>query len=223
MRNHLIFLSVLFMFASPAAARVGIGVATGTVGQEIYVTLKLSKYLDLVGAYHNSMHNLEYEYDNSITFDINAKMKETKRMGLRYYPFGNGVVNFEFGYFTDALKISATVIADNNNQFKFNATSYDINDVGTITGDVDFADSTAPYPYLLIGFGQTSKRGIRFEANFGVVKFGTPKIRIENQGCQLSLCQELRNNLDIEENKLNKDIEKVEYWPVVRLGIALAF
>ena len=222
--------SPLTLAATGSAAMAGntaLGLGVGTLGAEVHAVTNLSRYFDLALSYST------YEYDDTVqdddrnTFEVTADI-EVPRLGLQFFPFGGGLL-LEAGLAFGAPDIAVKARADENARFKIGNITYDADDIGTLTGTVDFENDQAPY--FLIGLGRHVGGGWAWNMSLGAVQYGKPSAKLRTD-CTFDLlgnplgaaaCATVKGSLLLEEAKVNDDLEDFELWPVVRLGLSYSF
>ncbi|HET8710800.1 MAG TPA: hypothetical protein VFM32_05460 [Spongiibacteraceae bacterium] len=123
------------------------------------------------------------------------------------------------------IKVDAKL---NHTPIYINGTPYDVNDISSIDGKVEFKKTA---PYLGIGWGNVADReqGFHFIADVGVEFMGTPKVKI-NASCAPIFetnmpadCAQLLSDVRAEEEELNSDASDYKWWPVLSVGFAYRF
>lgn len=226
--KFLFLTSLLCLPTSQALAQRSLGVGYGTVGTEIYGSVAIASWADIIIGHQSLDYDTDYHDDDRNTFEIEAEIDALK-YGLKLHLFGDYGPSLELGMFSDAPTINVNAIADANAQFKVGSAYYNTSDIGTLTGTVAFDGGAAPY--LLLGLGRTTASGIGFDFSLGVISYGAPKAKLVNSQCQLgsteaertALCDALQANIEKEQEKVNKDLEEYEYWPVARIGLSYGF
>lgn len=123
------------------------------------------------------------------------------------------------------LRLSAGVLA-NGNEVKGSAPvgNYTIGDapftnVG-LDGEADFKSAA---PYLGIGWGNAvaADKGWGFNLDLGVIFQGEPRVSLTPTGPNAGLVP--ANELEKERQKLQDDVDKFKYYPVLSIGISYRF
>lgn len=83
--------------------------------------------------------------------------------------------------------------------------------------------STAPY--LGVGYGNVAGTGVNFYADFGLIFQGSPKATLTANCGSLSAgaCTTLRNEAAAEQARLEDELKRFKYYPVVNVGITIGF
>ncbi|EDY81583.1 outer membrane insertion C-terminal signal domain protein [Verrucomicrobiia bacterium DG1235] len=93
--------------------------------------------------------------------------------------------------------------------------------VGSITGDVEWEESIAPY--LGLGFSKRTRgQGWGAYFNAGVMYSGSAAAVLEATGL-IAEEPEFLSHLRVEERELNEELDKFELYPVVRAGLMYRF
>ncbi len=224
------YLLALAFFLAPSAAmaegRNGITVGVGTLGAEISYTRNLNSWFDLVLSYSTLNYDDSFSDNDRNTFDAEATIS-APRIGLQFYPLS--FLNMEIGYVSGAPELDMTAKPNADGEFIIGDDTYTSDDIGYLTGAVDFENDAAPY--LLLGLGRNVGGGLGFNLSIGAIQYGAPKTNLRTEDCNYSLsnlqlslaCLNLRTNVELEERRVNEDLEDFEFWPFIRLGLTYSF
>lgn len=97
--------------------------------------------------------------------------------------------------------------------------TYSPSEIGTLTGDFDTNDVA---PWVAIGFGRATGRGVGLTFDLGVAFQGEPVVSLASDG-PLADTPEFQANLAREEQNIQDDAKLVKLYPVVSLGITIGF
>ena len=220
----------LAVFLTPSFAlaegRNGITVGVGTLGAEISYTRNLNSFFDLVLSYSTLDYDDSFSDSDRNTFDAEASIS-APRIGLQFYPLS--FLNLEIGYVSGAPEISMAATPSASDEFVIGDNTYDADDIGYLTGKVEFENETAPY--LLLGLGRNVGGGLGVNLSLGAIQYGAPKTDLRTEDCNYSLtdlvlsatCLSLRLDVEAEERRVNNDLEDFELWPFIRLGLTYSF
>ena len=78
-------------------------------------------------------------------------------------------------------------------------------------------------PYLGIGYGDISRKGLSFFMDLGVMFQGTPDLDLRVSCGSTARCDELRRDVREEERELREDLDKFKHYPVLNLGLAFGW
>lgn len=92
-------------------------------------------------------------------------------------------------------------------------------ELGTLTGVLDSEDKA---PYVLIGFGRHTAKGIGLFLDLGVAFTGDPVVTLDATGGTFSDQAELRARLDAEAADFEADVGSyLKYWPILNIGLRI--
>lgn len=212
------------------ADNLGVGVGLGTLGAELYGSMKLNRHMDVIVGYST----LDYDDTFSETGRSSVKAEATidaPRIGVQFYPFARAGLFIEGGMVFGGPDISVSLIADENGAYIVDGESYETNDVGSLRGEVGFENDSAPY--ALIGWGRIIGGGLGLNVSVGAISYGAANAELTSD-CTYTLvggifngqnqaCTEVRTALANEEREIDNDLEEFELWPFVRVGLSYSF
>jgi hypothetical protein len=188
--------------AAGLAQAAGIGVRAGTTGLgadfgwEIAPTL--GGRLGVSGGSFNTGVDT-----TDINYDAKAKLANLNAF-LDWSPLG-------------PFRISAGLIA-NDNKVDLTGTPNNATFAGTtITGTVKPEHSVAPY--LGVGYGNVWTKGVNFYFDLGVMFQGSPKVSLNCAPAGSPQCSQVA----AEEQRVQDELNKYKYYPVLNLGITIGF
>ena len=221
---------LIFFSTSATALDLGVGLKVGTVGPGVDLSVALTKRL-------NARVSLSY-IDESLSEDIeisdadnSANLDADLDFGfgatgvlLDWYVF-NGGFHLTAGMMRNTSKIDldatitdATVV--------FDGTTYNVaTDFAnpSMGGEIAWGDSFEPY--IGVGWGRKAggNGGLSFTAEVGVMLL-SPEVKLEaptatNPANQATLDEDVR----AAESSAEDDLEDLEAWPVLSLGVNYAF
>ena len=223
-----LFIAVLFVPAAAQAQNFALGAGLGTLGPEVFATMKLTKNFDALVGFSSLDYDDTFSDADANTFKATATI-EAPRLGVQFFPLSKFGLFLEGGMVFGAPEIGVEYIADANAQFDVGGTIYNATDIGTLTGTTGFEADSAPY--FLAGFGRTVGGGLGISLSAGVISYGAMSVDLKNSQCTLGsnilertqLCGALQTNLLIEESRINSDLEAFELWPFLRVGLSYSF
>jgi hypothetical protein len=144
----------------------------------------------------------------------------------------SGLATLEWNVFAGGFHIDVGVIVHDNyvdatakptgGTFTFNGETYTAAEAGTVSGDVDFDNSVAPYVGIGWGNPVDNDTNLTFFCNLGVVFQGSPDVSLKGTGT-LANDPIFQQNLKVEEKELQDELDKFEYYPVITLGMSYKF
>jgi hypothetical protein len=203
--------SVLFVALAAAAGSTqaaGIGVRAGTTG--IGADLGWGIAPTLGGRIGLSGMSFSTHVDtDDVRYDAKPKLANLSAL-LDWSPLG-------------PFRISAGLIAnDNKVDLTGQSSSGGTFPPGTsLTGTVKPGHSVAPY--LGVGYGNVWTKGVNFYVDLGIMFQGSPKVDL-NANCGPSVtAAQCQSTVDAEERRVQDELNKFKYFPVLNLGITIGF
>lgn len=171
-----------------------------------------------------------YDYSRSVSsqgVDYRGKLKLSSVPVLAdVYPSKNGSFHLSAGLLFNSSSVTATGKPENGGQtYTLNGTTYSAADVGSLNGRVTFSKTS---PYLGIGFGKPSGGSmLQFLFDVGVVFEGKPHLSLDRTGGITITDPTLSSMIDAaiaaQRDKSQSDVNKLQYYPVVSVGLAYHF
>lgn len=163
--------------------------------------------------------------DTDVKFDGELTLKSLGLIG-DYHPFG-GVFRLSAGLFYNKNAFDIAAKTTSSASFTFDNTEYNAQQAGPVIGKVDFAKSA---PYLGLGWGASPDGGgFAFSIDIGALR-STPNSTLQATNCQIpnspdgtDLCAQLKDSIEIERVKLQKELNKIKWYPVISLGVSVKF
>lgn len=207
--------------AAPAATDgFAIGLKAGTAGAGIDLTKSFSNTFKLRAGYST------YEYSTDLT-EEDAEYDADLRLGgfnllADYHPWAGGFRLTAGGY---GVKHRVSGIA----KYTGSASTVTINDREYSSSELENLTLDAKWkgfrPYLGLGYDgfNSSKAGVFFTADVGVIFSGKPSLNIEANCVRPEVCAAAAADITAEENKLRDDISGAKYLPVIQIGLGYRF
>ena len=205
--------------ATCSANAAGLGLRAGSTGVGVDIGFGIAPTLSARIGYSG----LKFDTEVSTT-DVNydTKVKLSNPSGLiDWSPLG-------------PFRITAGIVGANGRAdltgtpsggtFTINGISYQASDIGSLSGSVKAGKSAAPY--LGFGYGNVAGAGVNFYFDVGVIFQGSPKVSLTaNCGPALTpgQCTALQGDVEAERRKLEDDLSKYKYYPVVNIGVTIGF
>lgn len=211
---------VLVLIAAAGSAQAaGIGVRAGTTGVGADFGWGLAPTLGArVGI---SAMNFSANVDSSdVSYDGRVKLANLNAL-LDWSPVGP--FRLSAGFIGNNNKIDVTGQPASGTTFTFNGNTYSASQVGSLAGTVKPGRSVAPY--LGIGYGNVWTKGVNFYFDVGVMFQGSPKadLRLTCDPALSAQCAAAQADVEAEERKLEEELKKFKYFPVINLGITIGF
>lgn len=206
MRKIKYALAALALAAAGSAHAAGIGVRAGTTGVGADVAWSIAPTLSARLGYST----LKWDHDTSTDdVDYEGKLKLSNINALLdFSPLG-------------PFRLTGGFVFNNN---KYDVTG----DPGfgsgsSISGSVKSGRSAAPY--LGIGYGNVSGMGVNFYADLGIMFQGSPRASLRANCGSLSgaACTTLQNEAAAEQARLEDELKRFKYYPVLNIGLTIGF
>jgi len=207
-------------------ATQSVGLSAGTIGAELEYSRIIQPEYNL--AVRVSIGGLSWDGDYDDTdahYDTNVDLFNVGAT-LEYHPMSNGFYLAAGAFYhNDDFSMEAT---PTGGEYEFNGHTYDASLAGTVTGDVYGLNNFAPY----IGIGYDASLfgsdNWFFTFKAGAWYQDSPKVDLVSHDCALDTfragtCDDLRYDLDQEEQDINDDIEDYKWWPVLHIGVSYRF
>jgi len=203
--------------ASAKARNIAVGLRGGSAGVGGEVTIGLLSKLNFRSglnffSYDGSGKESETEYDYTV------KLRSVPLL-LDYHPFDNGF-KVTSGIFINNSKVTG-VAQPEGMMLNIGGIEYEILDIGDVNGKIDFRKTS---PYVGIGWGNALNKSstVKITVDIGVLFQGKPNVTLEPT-IDTSLIPGFDDSLEKESADLKKDLEYLQYYPVVSAGVAYSF
>lgn len=206
--------------ASPALAQqeasgFTVGVTGGTLGLGPEVGYRVSPMIGV----RASASFLDVSHDFDIDdIDYHGKVKlESYGAMLDFYPFKGGL-RLSGGFRIDKNRVNLT--ATPSSDVTVGDAVFTPAQIGTLSGQVD-ADEFVPV--LTVGYAGGVTRGLKFGIDAGVMFQGKPEAQNLRATGAFATNPTFIAELEKERQKVNRDMEDYQFYPVVQLSIFYAF
>ncbi|MDQ8184844.1 hypothetical protein [Pelagicoccus sp. SDUM812002] len=201
-----------------ATSRFALGVEGGTTGLGGSVWFTASKQFTFNAGYGSLSEDKDYSTDG-VDYSGNVDLSNGYAT-IQWHPGGGGFHLLAGVVFTEN-SVNVVGRPESGTTYDLDGVEYPASLVGTIVGDVEWDNSTAPY----IGFGFSKKpegKGWGAYINAGVMDAGSAVARLEATGLIADQPQ-FESDLRAEEQDLNDELDEFDLYPVVRLGVMYRF
>ncbi|OUS04902.1 hypothetical protein A9Q81_05310 [Gammaproteobacteria bacterium 42_54_T18] len=214
---------ILGLMASTANADVGVAITGGTTGLGGTLTVPLyGNYLNLRGTIHQFSIDEDLEEDG-VEYDATLDL-ENYGLLLDWHPFAGGI-RLTVGVVSSRNEITGTAVPTEPTEI--GDVTFSPADIGTLHLKAKYSNSMSGYVGLGWGNAICPEDRITVSFDIGVIVTSPLEVDLEadspigssNPMIQAQLLKELRT----EEDNLEKDLEDVEAWPVISLGIGYRF
>lgn len=218
--RRLVLIAGLASAGCAQAADFGLYGTAGTIGFGGGIAATFSDHFAARVGYTTYEYSVDDLEESDLVLDGKAEIGGAQAF-LDWHPFG-GAFRLSLGAVENAsLSAYAEPMAGT---YTLNGTTYSADDIGTATGTAEY-DSISPYAGL--GFGRALSRDGRFafSADLGVIFTGAPEVEL-NATCRVPnamLCADIQDDVLAEEAELQRDADKLDYWPVMSIGLSYRF
>lgn len=220
MKQHLVAAFLLAGMSTAAVAKpeVGVGVNVGTLGLGVAATFAINERLNArVGVTKGSL-NFEEELDG-VDYEGDLDIQSFSAL-LDWHPW-QGTFRVTAGLVRNGSDVTAD--AQINKEIEIGGTTYQVNDIGSVSGKVDMGQTA---PYIGVGWGNAvnNKSGsFRFAADIGVILGDSPDISLKVEDPNNLVNQA---DIDAEMKKLQDDIDDISAlatYPFINIGMSYHF
>ncbi len=196
---------------------VALGIKAGTLGAGLEGTVGLLPRLNLrAGA-----NAFSFDFDTT-TSDVDYELRTdllSFPIVLDWHPFETSAFRFTGGVLLNYNE--ADFEGSSQNSYTIGDTTYTADQLGKITGKVDFNKIA---PYVGIGWGNAVGKSGRwsFSCDVGVVFQGKAKVDMFASG-PIASDPNFQEDLAREKKELKDELEDYQYYPVVSLGVSYKF
>jgi|SRR5688572_15687383 len=204
-------LVVVAAFAAAGSAQAaGVGVRAGTTGLGADFGWDLAPTLG--GRIGISAGQFSTDVDTSeVRYDAKAKLGNLN-LFLDWSPLGP--FRISAGFIATSNKVDLNGQPSSGSGMPAGSSL-----TGTVKPERDFA------PYLGIGYGNVWTAGVNFYADLGVMFQGTPQVSL-NLNCgtaSAAQCAAAQGQVAAEQQRVQDELKRFKYYPVLNIGITIGF
>lgn len=194
------------------------GLKVGTLGVGIDVSTPINNSF----AFRVNVNGATYSHSASeedIDYDADLKFSNAGVL-VDYFPFESVGFHLSAGAYYNANKIEAQ--AQPNGTLTIDDVDYDASQIGSLDAKLDF-DKFAPYVGL--GWGNDSRsEGFGFSLDLGVLVGKTNVDLTATRGVvDDATWAEIQNSVENEKAQLDDNLDKLNVYPVIMVGITYTF
>jgi len=211
--------AVLLTSAAKATPEFGVGANIGTQGMGAEIATPIYKdSLNVRAGLYGANYSVSNRTSGDVNYSYSLKLFNAGAFA-DYFPFA-GSFRLSAGLVYNGNKFDVSGNATQGS-YTLNGHTYTAAQVGNLNGSVQY---NAIAPYLGIGGGNTasSKSGFKFVWDVGVLFTGSPSVDL-SASCSGAGAASCQSDVAAEKQKLNNDVHKINFWPVLKLGVAYAF
>ena len=210
--------------ASAGDSELGLALRAGTPGIGLDLDLGLSPSFGMRVGF--SGLNVNHNIDTS-DVNYNGRLQLRTITGLLDWYVLRGGFHLTAGVAGNDTKLNV-VGQPKQDSFTIDGTTYTSSQLGSLTGQLKFGNSVAPY----VGFGWGNPAGqgsrVHFLLDVGAIYGGTPSVTLTARcgpaaPAGSALCNQAQADVASEEAKLRHKADILQWYPVVSLGIGVSF
>ena len=217
--NPMRLFALLALLLPAVSHAAGIGVRAGTTGLGADIGFDLAPTLSARIGY-SALQFYKSVDSNDVHYDGKVKLSNLNGL-LDWSPLGpfrltGGVILNDNRYDVNGQPSNGT--------FTINGTTYQASQVGSLSGTVKSGRPAAPY--LGVGYGNVSGKGVNFYFDLGVMFQGSPKATLNASGSSsrsAAQCSQLQNDTAEESRRLEDKLNRYKYFPVANVGVTIGF
>lgn len=203
--RSLLILAASFLCASAQAA--GIGLRAGTTGLGVDFGWGLAPTLGARLGLSGLKFDSDFETDD-FDYDARAKIANVNAL-LDWSLFGPFRITGGLVYNKNKVDLTGQPRAG-----LFPAGS---SLAGTVKPESEFS------PYLGIGWGNVWRKGVNFYVDLGVVFQGSPQVDLALSCPPSPQCTAAQAQVAAEEQRVQDEVDRYKYYPVLNIGITIGF
>ncbi len=220
-----------FVIAQSESARpfsaVGVGVKASFLGPGFEAATPLLRHFNLRGGFNELSYDRTFHKDG---IDYAGQLQFRSAEGhLDWFPFRGSFHLSPGALFYNGNQISANASVAASQAFTLNSVSYTSDPANPVVGTGKLSFNRAG-PMFSLGFGNLVPRRHRMSVSFelGGIYTGAPKMALNldgsacnsaGQNCAAIVSDSaIQDNVLAEQNKINKDVSAVKFYPVLSLG-----
>jgi hypothetical protein len=216
-----------FALASAAHADVGVGLRAGTLGYGADMNIGLTDKLTVRVGYDFFAMERDFE-ETDVTYEGDVDLQNAHAL-LDWHPFASGF-RLSVGAVGPGLKADVIGRPQPGGTYDIGDSTYTAAQIGSLTGQLKFGNSVAPYVGL--GWGNVAGKNHRvtFLFDLGAAYIGKSTVTLNATcGATLSALQctqlqnQLRNDLVQEQTEMETDAAPYAWWPVIKIGLGVRF
>ncbi len=196
---------------------VDVGMTVGTLGAgpEVGMVIVPNQYDARLSA---SFFSYSYNKTSSnVTYTGNLQLQNIALMG-DWHPFA-GSFRLTGGVMYNGNNAGLTAQPAANGTYTFNGNTYTSAQVGSAAAKVNF---NALAPYLGLGWGDDSATaGFHFTSDIGLMYQGAPNVTLTVTNPTNNA--QLASDVQAAQSKLQSDLNSLQIYPVVRVGVNYRF
>jgi hypothetical protein len=199
-----------------SAEGLGLGASAGSDGIGADAFYKLNSFVVARGGFRYAGIELSREIDD-VDYDLDIGFTSGVA-ALDIHPFANGFRLSAGAYFgAHDLDLMATPAAS----VEIGDQTFTPAEVGVVTGASDWNEAA---PFFGLGFNNAHNGGrVGFQAMLGAMYLGAPDVALQATGGLLANDPDFLAELAVEKQRLEDDLDDIQFYPILSLGLTVRF
>lgn len=199
---------------------IGLSVKAGATGVGIDLTKGINDYFKFRGGYSSSSFSKTYSQDN-LDYQGNLKLGGWNILA-DYHPWSSGF-RLTGGVYGPQHKLNASARSNVSGFYEFNGNIYSTSDVNGVNLETKWGGVRPYLGFGYDGFNKVNKSGFFFNTDVGVIFSGSPTVSLNGNCTNSAVCSQFNSDLAAEKAKVESDLSKVKYLPVIQVGVGYRF
>lgn len=198
---------------------LALGPKFGTTGIGADLTFGISRWLNLRGGFNYGVFTWSPTLGD-VDYELESNLMSGPLL-VDIHPFANHFRISGGIYIQPGSDVSLSSTPDSPVQIGRHTYAPEV--VGTLSGEIEIAESVAPY--VGIGFGNSvdEEQRLTFMVDLGVV-FQSYDVTLTSDGAGMTTpVDTFRTDLELEEQNIEDDVNSLKVFPVLTLGISYHF
>jgi hypothetical protein len=212
---------------------VAVGVKASTLGLGVEAAVPVSRFANVRGGFNGFEYSRSFS-GNGILYDGTIRLRSVETQ-LDIFPFG-GRFHISPGMLVyNGNQVTANAVVPGGNGFSLGGASFISNPANPVNGTGKLSLNKVS-PMVRWGFGNMVPRNghLSFHIEGGAIFQGSPKVALNLAGSACDplvalVCHNvatdptLQNQVQSEQQKLNKDLTLIKYYPAFSMGLSYKF
>lgn len=212
---------------------IGVGVKVSTLGLGVEAAVPLSRFANIRGGFNGFEYSRMFA-SNGIQYDGNVRFRSIETL-VDIFPFGGGFHISPGMLVYNGNQVTANALVPGGQSFSLGGASFVSDPANPVNGTGTLALNKVA-PMVRWGFGNLVPRNKRFSFHLegGAVFQGSPKTTLSLAGSACDplvslICHNvatdstIQSQVQAEQNKINKDLTILKYYPAFSMGVSYKF
>lgn len=163
--------------------------------------------------------------DTDLTYEGDLSLLNVSSI-IDFHPIKKSGFRFSAGLVFNNNEVQGTANISDEGVVELGGEDFDVANLASVDADVEITNSFAPY--LGIGWGNAvgQNKGLGFWLNAGIMLGGSPDITVTPnivEGVPADIRQDIEEAAEEEEQEIEDDLNFINVYPVVSLGLSYQF